>query len=92
MRIYTSVFYKRHYSVIYACVSTALVFANLLLLFGLWHAYKYCVTECYRRFLPLWVALEYRLFLTDPNKLEVVTKFNLSMIVGTVLFVFLRIK
>ena len=81
--------HKLRYSVTYVSVSTAPFFAETPLLFGTWHAYNYCVTECYRRFLPLWAALEYKQFLTDPIKVEILTNFNLSMMESMVLSVFL---
>ena len=56
--------HKLHYSVTYAPTS---FFSKMPLLFGMWHARKYYVTGCHRRFLPLWAALEYKQFLTDPN-------------------------
>ena len=80
---------KLHYSVTYASGSSAPFFPKTPLLFGMWHAYKYCETECYRRFLPLWAALEYKQFLTDPTKVEILTNFNLSMMESMVLCVFL---
>ena len=81
--------HKLHYSVTYTFVSTAPFFAKTPLLFGMWHAYKYCVTECYRRFLPLSAALVYEQFLTDPAKVEILTNFNLFMMESMVLSVFL---
>ena len=65
---------KLHCSVTCASVSTTFSFAKKPLLFGMWHAYKYCVTECYRQFLPLWAALEYKPFLTNPTKVEGLNK------------------
>ena len=44
---------KLQYSVTYVSVATDSFFAHTPLLFGVWHSYKCCVTECYRRFLPL---------------------------------------
>ena len=80
---------KLHYNVTYASVSSTPFFAKTPLLFGVWHAYKYCVTECYCRFLPLWAALEYKQILTDPTKVEILTDFNLSMMESMLLSVFL---
>ena len=65
--------------VTYASLSTASFFAKTPLLFGMWHAYKFFLTECYRRFLPLWAALECKPFLTDPANVEILTNFNVSM-------------
>ena len=78
-----------HYTVTYASVSSAPFFAKTPLLFGMWHAYKYCMTECYRQFLPLWAALEYKQFLNDPTKVELLTNLNLSMMESMVLSMFL---
>ena len=70
---------KLQYSVTYVSVATDSFFAHTPLLFGVWHSYKYCVTERYRQFLPLWAALEYKDFLTAPRTVHIVTNFNLSM-------------
>lgn len=41
--------------------------------FGIWHAYKHCVTCAYRVFLPFIVPLEYMDFLRQPEKEHVYT-------------------
>ena len=82
---------KLQYSVTYVSVAVATdsFFAHTPLLFGVWHSYKYRVTECYRRFLSLWAALEYKDFLTAPGTVQIVTNFNLSMMEQMVLAAFL---
>ena len=81
--------HKPHYSVTYAYLSIAPFFAKMPLLFGMWHAYKYCMTKCDRRFLPLCAALQYKQFLSHPTKVEILTNFNLSMMESMGLSVFL---
>ena len=80
---------KLQYSVTYVSVATHSCFAHTPLLFGVWHSYKYCVTECYPRFLPLWTPLEYKDFPMAPQAVQIVTNFNLSMMEQMVLAAFL---
>ena len=80
---------KLQYNVTHVSVATDSFFAHTPLLFGVWHSYKYCVAECYRRLLPLWAALEYKDFLTAPGTVQIVTNFNLSMMEQMVLAAFL---
>ena len=82
---------KLQYNVTYVSVATDSFFAHTPLLFGVWHSYKYCVTECYRRFLLLWAALEYKDFLTAPGTVLIVTNFNLSMMEQMVVAEFLAV-
>ena len=81
--------HKLRLCVSYASPSTTPCFAKTPLLFGMRHTYNNCVTECYCRFLPVWLALEYKPFLTDPTKVEITTNFHLSMMESIVSFVFL---
>ena len=53
----------------------------------MWHAYKYCVIECYRRFLPLSEALQCKPFLTDFTRVEILANFNVPMMDSMVLSV-----
>ena len=48
-------------------------------LFGLWHAYKYCLIMCYRRFLTLWTTLQHHGFLDNPKSITIQTNFNVGM-------------
>ena len=79
---------KLEYNVTYVSMATHSFFAHTPLRFAVWHSYKYCVLECYRQFLPLWAALEYKKFLMAPATVRIVRNFNLSMMDQMVLATF----
>ena len=49
-------------------------------LFGIWHAYKHCVMDAYRVFLPFLVPLEYEEYLRNPTTTNVFTSPSLVAI------------
>jgi hypothetical protein len=59
-------FLKMMYGRSYNDLNMARVFLHHPLHFGVWHAYKQCVTDVYERFMPLFVYLEYPAFRSAP--------------------------
>ena len=81
--------HKLHHSTTYVVVDTGTFWQDTPLLFALWHAYKYCLTMCYRKFLTFRTALEHPAFLDNPTAVTIRTHFHVGMMEQMVLSAFL---
>ena len=81
--------HKLHKTLPNTAVDTGSFMRHTPLFFGLWHAYKYCLIMCYRRFLTFWAALEHKTFLDHPTSIAIRTNFNVGIVEHMVLSAFL---